>query len=86
MMLVARDIGEESAAQPGIQPRKERVEVSAIRGDELRARGRCGRAYIGNKVGDGEVGLMAHGGYRRHRTRRHRPGHPFEVEGPQILQ
>ena len=55
-------------------------------GDQLgRGRG-CGSAQVSDKVGDGEVGLVAHGGNHGETARGDRARHPLGVEGGQIFE
>jgi len=51
--------------------------------------GRCrrrGGSHVGDKIGDGEVGLVSHATHYRGLRRRDRAGDPLIVEGPQLLQ
>ena len=50
-----------------------------------RGRGR-GRAQIGDEIGDGDVGLVAHRRNHRHGAGRNGPRHGFFVEGPQVFE
>lgn len=51
----------------------------------LRGSGRCRRAYIGDKIGDREIGLVAYAAYNRDFARSDRARDDFFVERPQIL-
>ena len=52
---------------------------------QLRRRGRRGRAQVGHKIADGEIGFVPHGGDHRNAGGRHRPRDRLVVEGPQLL-
>ena len=55
-------------------------------GDELRCGGGRGRAQVGSKVGDREIGFMADGGNDGQARCRDSPGHALAVEGSQIFK
>ena len=54
--------------------------------DELGGRGGRGRAQIGDKIGDGEIGFVADGGDNGHFRCANGAGDCFFVEGPQIFE
>ncbi len=53
---------------------------------QLRSRRRCGRAHIGDEVGDGYVGLVADGADDRRLAGGHGTGDGLFVEAPEVFQ
>ena len=63
------------------------VEQFVARADHhLGGGGRRGRAQVGHEIGDGDVGLVAHGGNHRHGAGGDGARHGLFVEGPEIFQ
>ena len=61
-------------------------QLAAVRGQQFGGgRGRR-RAHVGDEVGDGYIGLMAHGADDGRDTGGHGAGHDFLVEAPEIFQ
>ena len=91
--------GQAGEALAGLQQLEARGAVQAVRllgqvlgnlvlrlGDQLGGgRGR-GRAQVGDKIGDGEVGFVTYGGDHGKAARCNGAGHALAVEGGQVLQ
>ena len=62
------------------------LEFLARADHDFRGGGRSGGAQVGDKIGDGEIGLVTHAGdYRDHRFE-NRARDDFFIEGPQIFE
>jgi hypothetical protein len=72
--------------QPGAQAGHFLAPLRPVAREEFRggARSRC--AQIGDKIGDGEIGLVPHGGNGRNAAGGQRARDDFLVEGPQVLE
>ncbi len=62
------------------------IEFLARPDDNFRGGGRSGRAQVGHKIGDGEIGLVSHAGNHRHGGSGNRASDGFLVEGPKIFE
>ena len=62
------------------------LEFLARADHDFRGGGRRGRANVGDKIGDGEIGLVAHAGDNGNLRVGNRPRDDFFVEGPQIFE
>ena len=67
------------------QPIDVRSDVVPLGDHEFRGCGGRRRAEVGDKIGDGDVGLVPDGRNRRYRTRGDRSRHGLLIEGPQIF-
>ncbi len=62
------------------------IEFAASLNDEFGGGGRSGGAHVGNKIGDGEIGLVADAGDDRKGTLGDGASDDFFVEGPEIFE
>ena len=62
------------------------VELTASLDDQLSGGGRSGGAYVGNEIGDGEVGFVADARNDGDGAGGDGPGHFFFVERPEIFE
>ena len=83
--VIAEDLSG-SAFEPGAEGGDFVAPLGPVAGEKLGGSAGGGRAQIGDKVGDGEVGLMSHGGDGGHAARGQGAGDDFFVEGPEVFE
>ncbi len=62
------------------------IEFLARADNDFRRGGRSGRAQVGHKIGDGEIGFVSHAGDHRHSGSGNRAGNGSLVEGLNIFE
>ncbi len=74
------------AVQPRLQFSHDFTPLSPVAREQFRGGARRWRAQVGHEIGDGEIGLVPHGGDRRHFAGGQRPRDDLFIESPQVLE